>query len=150
MSSGSAGNPGGHPSSTKSGPAGKPGGPCGASADAAGPVAAGSKQLCRQSGAASPRASPYLPAPAGQRPHGGGQVLHPAAVHGQSRLVPGAAARQVGVVVLLSEPLQSHVGGRASTAALPNAVAWLRKLKHAGPCERSPVAERKASHVTVV
>lgn len=81
--------------------------------------------------AGSAGAAPYL-APAGQRPHRVGQVLDPPVVH-QRRLLPaggaGAEARQVGVVVLLDEPSQSHVGGRAFKTALLNAAAWPRKLK---------------------
>ena len=84
-------------------------------------------------------ATPYLLAPAGQRPHRVGQVLDPSAVHRQSLLPAGGAggagteADEVGVMVLLNEPSQSHVGGKAFKTALLSAAAWLRKLKHSHP-----------------
>lgn len=51
--------------------------------------------------------TPYLLAPAGQRPHCVGQELDPPVVHWQSLLPPsraGTEAYEVGVMVLLNEP----------------------------------------------
>lgn len=112
----------------------------------------GSELLSGQEGASASRGTggtPYLFAPAWQRR----QVLHPPAVHRHSRLLTGgtggagAEANEVGVMVLLNEPPESHASGRVLRAALLNAAAWLRK-QTPSPLRNQKVRGRKGSHVT--